>query len=43
MNSAERSENYGPFKQKLENRPDTVEFTVNEKWNENSIEFGLMS
>ena len=41
MNSAERSENYGPFKQKLENRPDTVEFTVNEKWNENSIEFGI--
>ena len=41
INSSDRSENYGPFKQKLENRPDTIQFSVNEKWNENSIEFGV--
>ena len=41
LKKSERSEFYGPYEQKLDNRRDTVKYKINEKWDENTMDLGV--
>ncbi|GIT57837.1 MAG: hypothetical protein Ct9H300mP18_12660 [Candidatus Neomarinimicrobiota bacterium] len=41
LKKSERSEFYGPYQQKLDNRRDTVKYKINEKWDENTIDLSV--
>ncbi|MBT3478918.1 MAG: hypothetical protein HN459_05580 [Candidatus Marinimicrobia bacterium] len=40
LSIGERNIGYGPFSQKIENRNDTLKFSINEKWDEFVFDFG---
>jgi len=41
LKKSERSEIYGPYKQKLDYRNDTIKYRINEKWDESTIDAGI--